>query len=250
MESPSAIATATGEPISEIDVLWITAGLGCDGDTVAMTAATQPSIEDIVTHALPWTPKVNFLNPFLSLENGSEFMHKFHLAAEGRLLRPFILVVEGSIPDESNKTHGYWAAFGTDSSTGQPITTCEWIDRLTAQAWAVVAVGPALLMAAFTPCREIPPDVWACLTIWAGNGDRTPAYQSFVSQDAPCSRTTSLRHCCISYTWLAGELRSYLWMMPSGLHGCLAIPCMKAAIAAVFTNRPNLRMSMVRRCAS
>ena len=35
--------------IAEIDVLWITAGLGCDGDTIAMTAATQPSIEDIVT---------------------------------------------------------------------------------------------------------------------------------------------------------------------------------------------------------
>ncbi len=34
----------------EIDVLWITAALGCDGDTVAPTAGTQPSIEDqIVT---------------------------------------------------------------------------------------------------------------------------------------------------------------------------------------------------------
>ena len=53
-------------PISEIDVLWITAGLGCDGDTIAMTAATQPSIEDIVLGALPWIPKVNFYNPFLA----------------------------------------------------------------------------------------------------------------------------------------------------------------------------------------
>ena len=35
-------------PIPEIDVLWITGGLSCDGDTIAMTAATQPSIEDIV----------------------------------------------------------------------------------------------------------------------------------------------------------------------------------------------------------
>jgi hypothetical protein len=31
---------------TEIDVLWITAGLGCDGDTIAMTAATQPSLEN------------------------------------------------------------------------------------------------------------------------------------------------------------------------------------------------------------
>ena len=34
-------------PIAEIDVLWLTAGLGCDGDTIAMTAATQPSIEAV-----------------------------------------------------------------------------------------------------------------------------------------------------------------------------------------------------------
>jgi hydrogenase small subunit len=43
--------------IAEIDVLWITAGLGCDGDTIAMTAATQPSLEDIVLGAMPWIPK-------------------------------------------------------------------------------------------------------------------------------------------------------------------------------------------------
>jgi NAD(P)-dependent dehydrogenase (short-subunit alcohol dehydrogenase family) len=35
-------------PIPEIDILCITAGLGCDGDTIAMTAATQPSIEEIL----------------------------------------------------------------------------------------------------------------------------------------------------------------------------------------------------------
>jgi len=30
-----------------IHVLWINAGLSCDGDSVALTAATQPSIEEI-----------------------------------------------------------------------------------------------------------------------------------------------------------------------------------------------------------
>ena len=70
--------------IKEIDVLWITAGLGCDGDTIAMTAATQPSIEDMVLGGIPWTPKVNLHNPFLSAENGDEFLHRFHLAAGAR----------------------------------------------------------------------------------------------------------------------------------------------------------------------
>jgi Ni,Fe-hydrogenase I small subunit len=125
--TPAGPTVAT--PIAEIDVLWITAGLGCDGDTIAMTAATQPSLEDILTGGMPWIPKVNFLNPFFAIENGDEFMQRFHLAAQAKLA-PFILVVEGSIPDETNRKEGYWASFGTDAATGQPITTCEWIDRL------------------------------------------------------------------------------------------------------------------------
>jgi hydrogenase small subunit len=50
-------------------------------------------------------------------------------------------VVEGSIPNEKIKTEGYWAAFGCDQETGQPIPTCDWIDRLAPRAWAVVAMG-------------------------------------------------------------------------------------------------------------
>ena len=39
-------------PLNEIDILWITAGLGCDGESIAMTAATQPSVEDLVLGAI------------------------------------------------------------------------------------------------------------------------------------------------------------------------------------------------------
>jgi hydrogenase small subunit len=46
------------QPIREIDVLWLTAGLSCDGDTIAMTAATQPSIDDLVLGAIPGIPNV------------------------------------------------------------------------------------------------------------------------------------------------------------------------------------------------
>jgi hydrogenase small subunit len=123
-----------------MDVLWITAGLGCDGDTISITAATQPSLEDILLGGIPWIPKVNFHNPCLSYENGEGFLKPFHKAAGGELA-PFILVIEGSIPNEKNKAEGYWASFGTDQKTGQPILTCDWIDRLAPKAWAVVAAG-------------------------------------------------------------------------------------------------------------
>ena len=128
------------KPILEIDLLWMTAGLGCDGDTISITAATLPSIEEIVLGALPGIPKVNFHNQVLAYENGDEFVQIFHRAAEGRS-NPYILVLEGSVPDENNKAEGYWACFGTDQATGQPITTNSWLDRLVPHAWAVVAAG-------------------------------------------------------------------------------------------------------------
>ncbi|MEW6160630.1 MAG: hydrogenase expression protein HypE [Verrucomicrobiota bacterium] len=126
--------------MEHIDILWLTAGLSCDGDTIAMTGATQPSIEDLVRGMIPGIPSVRFHNPVLSYEVGEDFLKFFHAAAAGEL-EPFLLVVEGSIPNEDLKQEGYWAAMGTDPGTGQPMTTCEWIDRLVPNAWAVVAAG-------------------------------------------------------------------------------------------------------------
>jgi hydrogenase small subunit len=123
-----------------LDVLWLTAGLGCDGDTISMTAATRPAIEDLVLGAFPGIPPVRLHNPVLAYLNGAEFLRIFHDAAQGHLT-PFLLVVEGSIPDENNKNEGYWAAFGVDPETGQPIPTTTWIDRLAPKAWAVLAAG-------------------------------------------------------------------------------------------------------------
>jgi hydrogenase small subunit len=127
--------------IDRIDVLWITAGLGCDGDTIAMTAATLPSIEDVLGGFIPGLPSVRLFNPVLAYESGSEFMGRFEAAAAGTFDVPFILIVEGSIPNEKIKDEGCWAGFGTDAQTGQPIPTCDWIDRLAPKAWAVVAAG-------------------------------------------------------------------------------------------------------------
>ena len=40
-----------------------------------------------------------------------------------------------------DQKRGIWAALGTDKRTGQPIPTCDWIDRLAPKALAVVAIG-------------------------------------------------------------------------------------------------------------
>ena len=165
-----------GQPAARFDqiwILWITAGLGCDGDTISFTAATQPSIEELVLGSIPGIPKVNFVNPFLAYEVGDEYMRSFHLAAEGKL-SPFILVVEGSVPEEGNKREGYWAGFGTDPKTGQPITTCEWLDRLAPHAWAVVAAGTC---AAYGGIHAIEGNPTGCMGLpdHLGNGWRSKA---------------------------------------------------------------------------
>src|SRR6478672_5306333 len=140
MKAPEMIIADRPPDVKEIHIVWMTTGLGCDGDSVSITAASLPSIEDLVMGAIPGLPKVHVHNPVIAYENGDDFMKYWYLAEQGRL-DPFVLVVEGSIPNEKIKKEGYWAALGTDPHTGQPITTTEWIDRLAPRALAVVGAG-------------------------------------------------------------------------------------------------------------
>jgi hydrogenase small subunit len=128
--------------VSDVHLVWMTTGLGCDGDSVAMTGATNPSLEDIALSVLPGMPRVHIHNPVVAYENGEDFMSWWHKAEHGEI-DPFVLLVEGSIPNEKAiaGTGGYWAAMGTRGTFGQPITTNEWIDRLAPKAAAVVAAG-------------------------------------------------------------------------------------------------------------
>src|ERR671913_261879 len=131
--APTREAELTAEE-ALIHVLWINAGLSCDGDSVALTAATQPSIEEIALGALPGLPKVAVHWPLIDFECGpnagaDDFLEWFFKADRGEL-EPFVLVIEGSIPNEAIKSEGYWCGFGNNPATGQPMTTSEWIDRL------------------------------------------------------------------------------------------------------------------------
>ncbi|MFY9916291.1 MAG: hypothetical protein WAK18_16585 [Nocardioidaceae bacterium] len=140
---PTAAAVKAEETL--IHVLWINAGLSCDGDSVALTAATQPSIEEIALGALPGLPQIAVHWPLIDFECGptggaDDFLEWFRKADRGEL-EPFVLVVEGSIPNEKLHDEGYWCGFGNDPDTDQPITTSEWLDRLAPKATAIVAVG-------------------------------------------------------------------------------------------------------------
>src|SRR5450631_4073551 len=100
--APYGQKTQRPSPVSDVHVIWMTSGSSCDGDSVSITAATQPSVEDVLLGAIPGLPKVHLHNPVLAYEVGDEFMNFWYQAEEGRL-EPFVLVVEGSIPNEKTK---------------------------------------------------------------------------------------------------------------------------------------------------
>ena len=138
-----------------VHVLWLTSGLGCDGDSVAMTAARNPSFEDLIRGCFPGAPPVVIYNPLLAYETGDEFMRPWFEAAAGKL-EPFILVLEGSVPNEEISGEGYWATMGVDPATGDPISTCTWIDRLAPRAAAVLALGTCATFGGIPAMRNNP----------------------------------------------------------------------------------------------
>ena len=61
------MATEAGPAgVEEVHILWISEGMSCDGDSVSITAASQPSIEDVLLGAIPGLPKVHLHNKVLS----------------------------------------------------------------------------------------------------------------------------------------------------------------------------------------
>ena len=81
--------STNGRPqgVDEVHILWISEGMSCDGDTVSITAATQPSIEDVVLGLIPGLPKVHLHNKVLAYETGEDFLAPFRKAAARRARR-------------------------------------------------------------------------------------------------------------------------------------------------------------------
>ena len=51
VDAPQAPEATAG--VEEVHILWISEGMSCDGDTVSITAASQPAIEDVLLGAIP-----------------------------------------------------------------------------------------------------------------------------------------------------------------------------------------------------
>lgn len=130
--------------IKEVHAFWL-AGMSCDGCSIATVGATQPSAESLLTGTIPGVPKVILHHPVLSVEAGEDFVHDYQLAAKGELESPFVIIFEGSVPDEklAKEYGGYWSGLGAREVEGesQPIPTAEWLERMAPHAAAVIAIG-------------------------------------------------------------------------------------------------------------
>jgi hydrogenase small subunit len=103
-----------------VHILWINAGLSCDGDSVALTAAMQPSIEDIVFGTLPGLPKVSVHWPLIAPDTGpvgsdDDFIEWFFKGERGEL-GPFVLVIEGVV------SANWWKSSWHQPSTSEQLT--------------------------------------------------------------------------------------------------------------------------------
>ena len=236
--------------ISEVHILWITAGLGCDGDSVSITAATQPSIEDVMLGAIPGLPKVHLHNPVLAYEVGDDFMKPFHQAARGELdaLRPGRRRLDPQREDQRRRATGRrWAPIPRPASRSPPTSgSTGWRPR----RWPSSPPAPARPTAASTPWRAIRPAAWAWPTISAGTGNRRPACRSSTCRAVRSSRTTSWRRCSTCSTRLAGLAPMIPLDDSCRPPGCSARPSTRAATAPATTSRATSPPSTARPSAS
>jgi len=122
-------------PDENVHIFWLS-GMSCDGCSVAFAGAGNPAMEQFQWGTLPGIPKVILHHPMFSEHSGDAFTDPYRQAAAGNLGAPYIVVLEGSVPDDQALPSGggYFAAMGTERAS-------EWLVRLAPGALASVAIG-------------------------------------------------------------------------------------------------------------
>src|SRR3954447_18529663 len=162
-------------PLDTVHVFWI-AGMSCDGCSVAVTGATNPSVEDLLAGRIPGLPRVVLHHPVLSVNAGTSFIRPFRDAVNGELGAPYVVVLEGSIPDDQALPEhgGYYSAMGAggfdpESESDQPNRVTDWVKKMAPGAAAMVAIGTCA--------------TWGGIPAAAGNVTGSMSLMDFLGKD-------------------------------------------------------------------
>ena len=162
-------------PLASVHVFWL-AGMSCDGCSIAVTGATAPSVEELLAGTIPGLPKVVLHHPVLSVAAGAEFVAPMKLAVEGKLGAPYVVVLEGSVPDDQAlpEDQGYYSAMGAggfdpESENDQPNRVTDWLRLLAPGAAACIAIGTCA--------------TWGGIPAAAGNVTGSMSLMDFLGKD-------------------------------------------------------------------
>ena len=126
--------------MTPINLIWLQ-GQGCTGDTVSLISASEPSLVDVLTGILPEVSDIRLAyHPTVMAPWGETALSVLDDAKDGKL-DPFVLILEGAVPNEEKAASqgGYYCAVGDKG--GKLVTINELLMALKDKAAAVVAVG-------------------------------------------------------------------------------------------------------------
>ncbi len=136
------MTTEAAAGVEEVHILWISEGMSCDGD-IGLDHRRRPAGD----RGRPAGCHPGHPEGQPAQQGAVAYARRRGVPARrsARRLRdeldaPFVLVIEGSIPNEQINGEGYWTSFGNDEN-GEPLTLNWWIDQLAPKAWGVIAIG-------------------------------------------------------------------------------------------------------------
>ncbi|MCD5409584.1 MAG: hypothetical protein LRZ87_02315 [Methanocellales archaeon] len=124
--------------LEEINLIWLE-GQDCAGCAISVKQASNPTLIDVVTGAIPGLGGLKLVfHPTFMFEWGDDAAKVLVDAMEGKY-DPFVLIVEGAIPDEARAKPGVYCVIGEYEHN--VLMLDEVIDRLSEKCAAAVAVG-------------------------------------------------------------------------------------------------------------
>ena len=121
-----------------LNIIWLE-GQDCAGCTISIKQASNPTLIDILTGAIPGLEGLKLIyHPTLMFEWGEDAAKILVDAADGKY-DPFVLVLEGAIPDESKASPGVFCVLG--EYEGEVLKLSETVEKLAKRCAAAVAIG-------------------------------------------------------------------------------------------------------------